>query len=55
MDTNFIRFKMLELRTMASDELKYDVNNATSFVKRSSMTFCKFVDFYDRNQHCVEH
>ena len=43
MDTNFGEFKMLALRSMASDrdELKDDVNNATS-----SMTFlhvCGFV------------
>ena len=40
MDTNFGRFKMLALRTMAGDELIDDVNNATSSFKRSSMTFC---------------
>ena len=33
MDTNFGRFKMLALRTMAGDELKDDVNNATSFLE----------------------
>ena len=31
MNTNFERFKMLALRTMTADELKDDVNNATSF------------------------
>ena len=31
-DTNFGRFKMLALRTMAGDEYK-DVNNATSLFK----------------------
>ena len=35
MDTHFGRFKMLALRRMAWDELKFDVNNATSFLKRS--------------------
>ena len=30
MNTNFQRFKMLALQTMAGDELKDDVNNATS-------------------------
>ena len=29
MDTNFGRFKILALRTMAGDEVKDDVNNAT--------------------------
>ena len=54
MNTNFGRFKMLELRTMAGDELKDDVNNATSSFKRSSMTFCMCVCLYDRNQLCIE-
>ena len=49
MNTNFGRFKMLALRTMAGDELKDDVNNATSSFKRSSMTFCTCVCLYDRN------
>ena len=40
MNTNFRRFKMLALRTMVGDELKDEVNNATSSFKRSSMTFC---------------
>ena len=30
MNTNFRRFKMLPLRTMAGDVLKIDVNDATS-------------------------
>ena len=55
MDTNFGRFKMLALRTMAGDELKDDVNNAKSFLKRSSMTFYTCVGLLDRNQHCMEH
>ena len=55
MNTNFRRFKMLALRTMAGDELKDGVNNATSFFKRSSMTFCMCVCLYDRNQLCIEH
>ena len=50
MDTNFGRFKMLALRTMAGDEAKDDVNNATSSFKRSSMTFCMCVCLYDHNQ-----
>ena len=33
MNTNFGRFKILELRTMAGDELKDDVNNAPSFLE----------------------
>ena len=49
MDTPFGRFKMLALRTMASDELKDDDNNATSFLKRSSMTFCMCIGMFDRN------
>ena len=55
MNTNFGRFKMLTLRTMAGDELKDDVNNATSSFKRSSMTFCMCVCLYDLNQLCIEH
>ena len=55
MDTNFGRFKMLALRTMASDGLKDDANNARSFFKRISMTVCMCVGLYDRNQHCLEH
>ena len=43
METNFGRFKMLAFRTMAGDEVKDDVNNATSSFKRSSMTFCIYV------------
>ena len=50
MNTNFRRYKMLALRTMAGDKLKDDVNNATSSFKRSSMTFCMCVGLYDRNQ-----
>ena len=46
---------MLALRTMARDELKDDVNNATSSFKRSSMTFCMCVCLYDRNHFCIEH
>ena len=34
---------MLAFRTMSCDGLKDDVNNATSFCKRSSITLCKFV------------
>ena len=55
MNTNLRRFKMLALWTMAGDELKDNVNNATSSFKRSSMTFCMFVCLYDRNQVCIEH
>ena len=54
MDTEFGRFKMLALRTMAG-EVKDDVNNATSSFKRSSMTFCMYVCLYDHNQLCLEH
>ena len=54
MDTNFGRFKMLALRTMAGDEVKDDVNNATSSFKRSSMTFCIGVCLYGHNQLCIE-
>ena len=53
MNTNFGRFKMLALRTMADDELKDDFNNATSSFKRSLMTFCMCVRLYDRNQICI--
>ena len=55
MNTNFGTSKMLALRTMAGDEFKDDVNNATSYFKRSSMTFCMCVCLYDRNQLCIEH
>ena len=54
MNTNFRRFEMLALRTIAGDELKDDVNNAMSSFKRSSMTFCMCVCLYDRNQLCIE-
>ena len=33
MNKNFRIFKMLVLRTMAGDTLKYDVNDATSFLE----------------------
>ena len=33
MNTDFRRFKMLDLRTMACDALIGDVNDATSFLK----------------------
>ena len=55
MDTNIGIFEILALRTMAGDELKDDVNNATSFSMRSLMTFCMCVGLYDRNLHCIEH
>ena len=55
MNTNFGRFEMLALQTMAGDELKNDVNNATSSFKRSSMAFRMCVCLYDRNQLCIEH
>ena len=55
MNTNFRSFIMLALRTMAGDELKGDVNNATSSFKRSSMTFCMCVCLNDPNQLCTEH
>ena len=55
MDTNFGSFKMLALRTMAGDEVKVDVNNATSSFKGSSTTFCMCVCLYDHNQLCIEH
>ena len=55
MNTNFGRFKMLALRTMAGDGLKDDDNNETSSFKRSLMTFCMCVCLYDRNQLCIEH
>ena len=53
MDTNFGRFKMLALRTLAGDELKDDVNNAKSYFKRSSMTFCMCVGLSDLYQRCL--
>ena len=54
MDTHFGRFRMLALRTMAGDEVKDDVINATSSLKRSSMTSCMCVCLYDHNQICTE-
>ena len=55
MDTNDGRFKMLALRIMAGDELKYDVDNATSICRRSSMTVCITVGLNDHNKHCIGH
>ena len=55
MGTNFGRFKMLALLTMAGEELKDDANTAASYFKRSSMTFCMCMGLYDRNQHCIEY
>ena len=55
MNTNFRRFLMLALRTMAGDALKVDVNDAMSFFQISLMMFCMCVGLSDRNQHCVEH
>ena len=55
METNFRRFKMLALRTMAGDEVKDDVNIATSSFKGSSMSFCMCVCLYDHNRLCIEH
>ena len=55
MDTNFGRFKILALRTMAGDEVKDDVNNVTSSFKKSSMAFYMCVYLYDHNQLCIEH
>ena len=46
---------MLALRNMAGDEVKDEVNNATSSFKRSSMTFCMFVCLCDHNQLRIEH
>ena len=55
MDKFFGRFKMLALRTLAGEELKDDINIATSSLKRSSTTFCMCVGLYNRNQHWIEH
>ena len=55
MNTNVGKFKMLALWTIAGDELKDDVNNATSSFKRSAMAFNMCVCLYDRNQLCIEH
>ena len=55
MDTNFGRFEMLALRTMAGDKVKDDVNNVTSSFKKSSVTFCMCDYFDDHNQLCIEH
>ena len=36
------------------DELKDDINNATSFCNESSITFCMRLGLYnERNQHCI--
>ena len=40
---------MLALCTMADAELKGDLNNATYFCNRNSVTFCICVGLYDRN------
>ena len=50
LNTNFRRFKMLALRTMAGDALKDDV----IFFLRILVTFCMCVGLYYGNQHCVE-
>ena len=55
MNTNFRRFKMLALRTMAGDALKVDVKDVTLIFQRIFMTFCMYVGLYDGNKHCVEH
>ena len=55
MNTHVRIFKMLALRTMAGNELKDDINNATSLFKRSSMTFCTCVGLYDRNHHGTDY
>ena len=55
MGANFGRFKMLALLTMTGEELKDDANNAASYFKRSSMTFCMCVGLYDGNQHFIEY
>ena len=48
---------MLALRTTVGDALKDDINNATSLLKRSLMTFCICVGvyMYHRNKHCKGH
>ena len=46
---------MLAFRTLAGDELKDDVNNATLSFKRCTMTFCICVGLFDQNQHFTEH
>ena len=50
----FRRFKKPAWRTLAGEEHKDDVNNATSSFKRSSMAFRMCEGSYDQNQHCVE-
>ena len=47
MDTDFGRFKMLALHTMAGDELKDDVSSTTPFLKISLMMFCMCVGLND--------
>ena len=54
MDTNFGKFEMLALRTTTHDELKHDVNNATSFSNGSSMMFRISVGLCDRKQNFIE-
>ena len=49
MNTNFRRFKMILLRTMASDALKDDVNDATSFLDDFDAT--PFLDDFDDVLH----
>ena len=55
MDTNFGRYKMLALQTMADDEVKDDVNNVMSSFQKSSMTFCMCVYLYDHSKLCIDH
>ena len=55
MNTQFKRFKMLALQTMAGEGLKNDANNATSCFWRILMTYFVSVGSYNGNQNCVEH
>ena len=51
MYSNFGRSEMPAFRTKASDKFQDDVNNATSFVNRSSMTYYMRVVSKDQIQN----
>ena len=55
MNTNFGKFKTLELRIIAGDLIKVGVNEPTSIFSGFFMTFCTCVSLYNGIKHCVEH
>ena len=55
MNTNKCSKISKDLNCQSYDELKDDVFNATSFCKRTVMTFSMHVYLYNQNQHCIAH